>query len=301
MSAATTLVPIQSVQVQRILIKCLGDDSPRVHEAALYALAQVGMKGYVHAAVAVAEMVSSMDERVRTAAGLCLGEIGVGVDDAVDTLLLLLDGQGAHGQVISSDHKRSALNALALMMRTRFDALTRLRQKAIEALWNLQDGDVKVREAAKRLSGYIAREDSFGLDGFRCLADVVYQNPPFMRSSLVRYSASAADMDMRPPFSKLNKRGVEPHSDFFATKVPPSFNQGDRHQVFWPSMSKRLYEGSVVNTYIQTPGVLSSSTRGDRPPQATANMCRLPSSYLSAPPPKPGALPGSLKSSTKSK
>ena len=42
------------------------------------------------------------------------------------------------------------------------------RQKAIEALWNLQDGDVTVREAAKRLSGFIAREDSFGLEGFRC-------------------------------------------------------------------------------------------------------------------------------------
>jgi len=59
-----------------------------------------------------------------------------------------------------------------------------------------------------------------------------------MWSSLVRYSALAADMDMRPPFSKPNKRGVEPRSDMYATKLPPSFNQGDRHQEFQPTQSK---------------------------------------------------------------
>eukprot|EP00802_Teleaulax_amphioxeia_P032557 Tamp_36696.p1 GENE.Tamp_36696~~Tamp_36696.p1 ORF type:complete len:117 (+),score=6.98 Tamp_36696:3-353(+) len=95
-----------------------------------------------------------------------------------------------------------------------------------------------VREASKRLSGHVAREDSFGLEGFRCQAGVVFQSPLFMRSSLVRYSALAADMDMRPPFSKPNKRGVDPRSDMYATKLPPSFNQGDRHQEFQPTQSK---------------------------------------------------------------
>jgi hypothetical protein len=70
-----------------------------------------------------------------------------------------------------------------------------------------------------------------------------------------------------------------------------------------PAVS-RLYGGSMANTSVQTPGVLSSITRGDRPPAATANMCRLPSAGVSAPPSKiasvkPGLAAASFKGSTK--
>ena len=305
-SASAELVPLQSAKVLRILIKSLADTSALVQESALYALAQVAMPGHVPSAVAASEMMSSTHQRVRTAAGLCLGEIALGLEEAVDVLLWLLDGQGAHGLPISSDHKRSALDALALMLRTRETALTRLRQKAVAALQNLQDGDAEVREAAKKLSGFIAREDAFGLEGFRCQVspppplpsfprclplsppslsslrarmplfpsapqpasrmhhcagtvrcpvnpcralasdklagttqvDILYQAPPFLASSLVSYSASAT-VDLRPPYQKDNKRGMEPHSDMFASRLPPTLNHADRKQVAWPSMSNR--------------------------------------------------------------
>ena len=168
LDASRSLVPLQSARVENLLVKCLSDSSERVQESALYALAQVALPQHVPTTLAVAAMMSSPDDAVRSAAGLCLGEIAQGLDEGVDALLWLLDGQGANGQPISSDHKRGALNALALMMRSRFSSLTRLRQKAMEALNHLQDGDAYVREAAKRLSGYIARQDDFGLEGFRC-------------------------------------------------------------------------------------------------------------------------------------
>jgi hypothetical protein len=272
LAASDTLVPLQSAEVERKLVSCLSDSSSRVQECALYSLAQIAPAGHTATAVAVAEKMSSDDEAVRTAVGLCLGELARGLDEAVDVLLWLLDGQDAHSHAISSDHKLAALNALALMLRTRETTLTRLRQKAMAALANLQDGDAGVREAAKRLSGYIARQDAFGLDGFRCQPDVLYQRPPFLASSLVNYPATAADADTRPPFTKPGKRGCEPHSDMFATSQPPSVNQGDRKQVYWPSMSKRLYGGSQVNTAVQCPGVASSAARGGWPPQRSANM-----------------------------
>ena len=38
--------------------------------------------------------------------------------------------------------------------------------------------------------------------------------------------------------------------------------QGDRRQVFWPTMSRRTYGASHVNTAVQNPGVASSANRG---------------------------------------
>lgn len=67
------------------------------------------------------------------------------------------------------------------------------RQKAIEALWNLQDGDVTVREAAKRLSGYIARQDSFGLEGFRCQVFLSLPLSPFRESTCCGISTDTVD------------------------------------------------------------------------------------------------------------
>ena len=139
MAASVTLVPLQSAQVQRELVRTLLEDvSPRVHEAVLYSLAHVAPASQEPTAVAVAERIGSNDAAVRAAAALCLGEVGVGVGAAVDILLRLLDGQALHSLSVTSDQKRSALDALARILQPSFTARTRLRQSTMEALENLQ-------------------------------------------------------------------------------------------------------------------------------------------------------------------
>ena len=151
-----------------------------------------------------------------------------------------------------------------------------------------------MREAAKLLAGYLARGDKIGLDGFRCQPDVLYHRPPFLPSSLVAYPPTAADSDPRPAFTRPNRRGAEPYSDMPATKVVPTFNQGDRKQVFWPSMSKRLYGSSGVNPAVQVAGVASSATRGIVAPQPCAFFApHLPSLASSLPPSKGLSQPNS--------
>ena len=279
------LVPLQSELVERALVAMLQDASARVQEAALYALAQVARRGNARTGVAVAETVSSPAAPVRAAAGLCLGEMGQGLEEAVDVLLAVLEGHW--GSAISSDNKRAALDALSYMMRSRVEALTRLRNKVVAALASLQDGDASVREAAARLSGHIAREDSYGLEGFRCEVDVLYQRPPFLASSLVPYGVTSLDDDTRPPFTKASKRGAHPYSNMPAAKIPPSANStGDRKQVPWPSQSMRMYRSTHVNTAVQAPGVSSGDVGGGRLPKPFANLCGLDRSATSLPPAK---------------
>jgi hypothetical protein len=210
--------------------------------------------------------------------------MGQGLEEAVDVLLAVLEGHW--GAAISSDNKRAALDALSYMMRSRVEALTRLRNKVVAALVSLQDGDASVREAAARLSGHIARDDSYGLEGFRCEVDVLYQRPPFLASSLVPYGVTSLDDDTRPPFTVASKRGAGPYSDMPAAKIPPSVNTGDRKQVPWPSQSMRMYRSTHVNTAAQAPGVSSGVGGGGRVPKPFANLCGLDRSANSLPPAK---------------
>lgn len=237
-SASAALIPLQSALVHASLFAALGDAVPRVQEAALYALAHIAMPGHEPTAVQVARCVGSADAGVQKAAALCLGAIACGMEAAVDVLLVLLVGKseigdggglwGAHestAAMATAPQKLAALEALSLMLRAREPALTALRQKTMAALTLLQDLDGSVREAAKRLSGYIARGDDFGLEGFRCEPDVLAPLPPFLPSALVSYTPTAADSDKRPPYTKAHKRGAEPHSDMLASRALPSFNQ----------------------------------------------------------------------------
>lgn len=246
------------------------DFSPLVREAACCALALLAARGDRRVAEEVSALVGDPSSRVREAAVLCLGETAEASRAATAKLVGLL----------SADHspevKMSALEGLAVVLRRGGGGagaggggvLGKGEQRAVMAAARLlKDEDARVRDRALLVGSYLALGTKAGLPHFASHATAVFDKlPPFAASPFVPYPAPDLQETHRVRPLDAKRRGQFPHLEPLAPCIPPTRSFHTGKQLDWPSESERLYSSSPINPSVQLPGVVSSSSRGQLPP-----------------------------------